>query len=114
MKNETIRETVEASAPDCIKVVINSCFGGFDLSDEAIVMYREAKNLAPETPVYYYEIARDDVDLVRIVETLGKKANNSYSYLKIVELPLWVMEKGWVIEETDGWEHIAENHCTWD
>ena len=59
-------------------------------------------------------IERDDVDLVRIVETLGKNANNSYSNLKIVELPLWVMEKGWVIKETDGWEHIAENHCTWD
>jgi hypothetical protein len=114
MKNETIRETVEASAPDCIKVVINSCFGGFDLSAEAEAMWREAKNIAPEDGVYLYDIARDDPDLVRIVETLGKKANQSYSDLKIVELPLWVMERGWVIKEYDGWEHVAENHCTWD
>jgi len=51
---------------------------------------------------------------VHIVETLGEKANSTYSQLKVVEVPMWLQEKGWTIQEDDGLEHIAEHHCTWD
>ena len=96
------------------KIVINTCFGGFSLSDEAITMYRERKGIAADArPTYVDELARDDADLIAVVEALGEKANNQYSELKVVEVPAWLRAKGWTIEEYDGREHIAENHQTW-
>ena len=100
---------------ETFKIVINTCFGGFGLSDEAITMYRERKGIAADTrPTYADELARDDADLIAVVEALGEKANDQYSELKVVEVPTWLKEKGWSIEEYDGREWIAENHCTWD
>ena len=100
---------------ETFKIVINTCFGGFGLSDEAITMYRERKGIAADTRLTYAdEIARDDADLIAVVEALGEKANDQYSELKVVEVPAWLKEKGWSIEEYDGREWIAENHCTWD
>ena len=108
---------------DTFKIVINNCFGGFDLSDEAIAMFRERKGTADtepqwqadtERPTYADEIARDDVDLIAVVEALGGKANTQYSEWKVVEVPMWLKEKGWTIEEYDGREYVAEYHCTWD
>ena len=99
---------------DTFKIVINGWYGGFGLSDEAEAMWSEAKNNADPDGVYYYDIMRDDPVLVHIVETLGEKANSTYSQLKVVEVPLWLREKGWTIQEYDGVEHIAETHCTWD
>jgi len=100
---------------DTFKIVINACFGGFDLSDEAIAMFRERKGIADtERPTYADEIARDDADLIAVVEALGGKANTPHSEWKVVEVPMWLQEKGWLIEEYDGREYIAEMHCTWD
>jgi hypothetical protein len=48
------------------------------------------------------------------VEALGEKANTTYAELKVIEVPVWVREKGWSIGEYDGWEWVAENHCTWN
>ena len=98
---------------ETFKVVINTCFGGFGLSDEAEEMYRAAKNIADPEGLYYWDIARDDADLVRIVEQLGEKANTTCSQLKVVEVPMWVQSKGWHIHEYDGSEHVSENHQTW-
>jgi len=99
---------------DTFKIVINTCFGGFELSDEAIAMFRERKGItADERATYSDELARDDVDLITVVEALGEKANTQYSELKVVEVPAWLREKGWLIEEYDGREYIAEHHCTW-
>ena len=99
---------------ETFKIVINTCYGGFGLSDEAEAMWRAVKKVADPDGVYYYDIMRDDPDLVYIVETLGEKANSTYSRLKVVEVPMWLKEKGWTIQEYDGVEHIAERHYTWD
>ena len=102
---------------DTFKIVINTSFGGFGLSDEAIAMFRERKGIpADERATYADEIERDDADLIAVVEALGseKAGDDRYARLKVVEVPLWLREKGWTIEEYDGSEHIAENHCTWD
>jgi hypothetical protein len=115
MNQNDIISTVEATAPDTFKIVINACFGGFSLSDEAITMFRERKGIAAdERATYADELFRDDADLIAVVETLGpKKASGRYANLKVVEVPMWLQEKGWDIEEYDGSEHIAENHQTW-
>jgi hypothetical protein len=53
--------------------------------------------------------------LIAVVEALGSKkaGDDRYALLKVVEVPMWLREKGWHIEEYDGSEHIAEDHQTW-
>jgi len=110
------------------KIVINRCFGGFGLSKEAIEKYAKLKRLSFAVeyskgnaflPLYRLEgkaffpqdISRNDEDLVKVVEELGKNANGAYADLKIVEIPDSVE---WKIEEYDGIEHVAEVHRTWE
>ncbi len=91
------------------KVVINTCFGGFCLSKLAEVIIAERKRMQV-ADLNLYDIARDDYDLVTVVEALGEKANGSYAKLKVVEIPADVQ---WDIAEYDGVKHIAEVHRTW-
>lgn len=91
-----------------MKVVINSCFGGFGLSEEA---YAE---LGIPWDGYGYDYAesekRSDPKLVEVVEKLGAKANGRHAKLRIVEIP---DDIEYTIEEYDGREHVAEAHSTW-
>lgn len=106
------------------QVVINTSYGGFGLSDEAIELYGKYNNLnlIKQGKSYYIDddyrnnfnhryIKRDDPILIRVVNELGDKANGKYSKLKIVEIPSDVQ---YTIEEYDGDEWIAEEHRTWD
>jgi len=90
-------------------IVINTCYGGFGISDRA---EREYKSLAGITDEDWsvYSIARDDPYLVKVVRDLGMAANGAYANLKIVEVPGGV---DWEIEEYDGNEHVAEKHRVW-
>jgi hypothetical protein len=56
------------------------------------------------------DIPRDDTNLIKVVEKLGKKASGSCAHLEIVEIPEDVQ---WEINEYDGNEHVAEVHRTW-
>jgi hypothetical protein len=86
-----------------MKIVINKCYGGFGLSEEAEELYIQKKNISGSLRG---DILRNDSVLVEVVETLGDKASGIYSKLKVVEIPDDVTD--WRIEEYDGWEHIAE------
>lgn len=112
------------------KIVINNCYGGFGLSDEAVELYFKYKgwNLCKEGKsklfTNYFIISdngerklfnssgleRDDHTLLRVVEELGEKANDMCASLAIVEIPDGVE---WEISEYDGLEHVAERHRTW-
>ena len=116
-----------------MKVVINTDFGGFGLSSEAmervldlkrityyketdkynnVHFYTKAQN-ANEVDNQYiceYDLERDDPALIQAVEEFKEKANGRYSDLKVVEIP---DDVDWVIHEYDGREHIAEKHRTW-
>lgn len=86
------------------KIVINTCFGGFGIS-------QEAENLMISYGVDPKKgYSRDNEVLVRVVEELGKQANCWFSDLKIVQIPDKVK---WQIEEYDGNEWVAEKHRTW-
>jgi hypothetical protein len=101
-----------------MKIVISQCYGGFSLSKEAQEMYLDSKCMERgELDSLYlyggmpYNVARDDADLVRIVETLGPEAaSGRNAQLKIVEVP---DEVDWYIEEYNGQEWVAEVHRTW-
>jgi hypothetical protein len=92
------------------KIAINTDFGGFGLSDQAINLYKILTGIPPAEDVYYWEIARNNPQLIQIVEQLGKNANTRYSTLKIVEIP---DDVEWQISEYDGVEWVAEKHRTW-
>ena len=112
------------------KIVINTDWGGFDLSHKAIVRYAELKgiNLLPVDNEYggtdYYvdgikddehyfwhlDIDRDDAALVQVVEELQEKSEGQYASLKVVEIP---DDVDWFIMEHDGREWVAERHRTW-
>jgi len=105
-----------------MKIVINTCYGGFGLSDSAMkrlielgytglteVEDAEAKRYG----VNYYgvnAIERTDPLLVQVVEELGEKADTRFSSLKVIEIPDDVKYR---IEEYDGVEWIAEDCREW-
>ena len=112
-----------------MKIVINICHGGFNLSDEAIRLYAKlvginlvealseycgtefyTDSISEETFFSHYDIARNDGFLIEAVETLGDAANGDYAKLKVVEIP---DDVEWHIHEYDGTEHVAEKHRTW-
>ena len=91
------------------KIVINTCFGGFGLSEESLEEYKSRKGITDEN---FFEriIPRDCPVLVAMVEEGGTDVDGIYSELKVVEIPENV---NWYIEEYDGMEHVAERHRTW-
>ena len=92
------------------KIVINTCYGGFGLSEEAFAQFREIKGLGVQYD-FDGDIPRDDPVLIQIVEQLGQRSHGDYAKLKVVEIPDDVK---WHIGEYDGCEWVAENHRTWD
>jgi hypothetical protein len=113
-----------------VKIVINSDYGGFSLSDEAILEYGRLKglnlvkdeNTSWSVSIFYKDtvakenyfedrdIPRNDPVLVEVVEKLGEAAYGFAASLKIVEIP---EDVDWYVEENDGREWVAEKHRTW-
>jgi len=112
-----------------MKVIINTVHGGFGLSDNAIRRLFELKGwkcvekkLKYNVILFYKEhisndslfleqdLERDDPDLVKVVEEMGKEADGRYAQLKIIDVPNDVK---WHISEYDGLERVAEDHRTW-
>lgn len=114
-----------------MKIVINGCFGGFGLSDEATKMYLELTVNDPQSKwfgwtvdhsttdwgsyswelyaglskksFWDHEINRTDPNLIKVVETLGEKANGDCAKLYIEDIPSGTLYK---IDEYDGIENI--------
>ena len=110
-----------------MKLVINSDYGGFGLSHEAILRYFELIGAKPRIeerptsiiPYYYYvddefwyddKIDRADPALVQVVEELGEKANGRCAKLKVVDIP---DDIEYYIDEYDGIESVHEKHRIW-
>ena len=111
-----------------MKIVINRCFGGFGLSNEAVLLYCElaginlSKHPEHESTLctywitdsgklfFDYELDRTDPILIKVVEELGEKANGLFAHLVIVEVPDGVR---WELREYDGNESIEETHRSW-
>ena len=89
------------------KIVINTCYGGFSLSQAGLERYKALTGLVPDS--YGRDLERDDPVLVRVVEEGG--ASGGISSLKVIEIPEGVK---WKIQEYDGAEWVAEAHRTWE
>lgn len=87
-----------------MKVVINTCFGGFSLSKDACDYLGIEKG---ECWDYY----RADPKLVECVEVLGRLADGPFSQLAIIEIP---DDVEWKIADYDGIEWVEELHRWWN
>ena len=112
--------TLRLSSPAKImprRILLNTKYGGFNLSGEAANMYRELTK-GVERPADWYiseDVKRDDPILLHVVDTLGLKASSgNLSSLGIAEIPDDVPEDGWIIQDYDGVEWVAEKHRKWN
>lgn len=92
-----------------MKLVVNKCFGGFSLSEEALDRLAKIKG-HPCSDVDFFWGDRSDPDLVQVVEELGDAANGADAKLRIVDIPDNIE---YDIAEYDGIETIHEKHRTW-
>jgi hypothetical protein len=109
------------------KIVINAAYGGFSVSEWGVRKLREWGNAIALKDVLKGErykngevckfdygscrdIARNDKDLVRLVEEYPNEANGSCAKLEVVEIP---DDVEWEIDSYDGWESIEEKHRSW-
>lgn len=107
-----------------MKLLINVCYGGYGISDEAIVLWAQKKNIAliKNTTEYgdysYYmdgdkiisghAIDRNDPVIIEVFEELGsERTSGMHGELALVELPDGCE---YDITEYDGWESISN---TW-
>ena len=57
-----------------------------------------------------YNIPRNNIHLVKVVEEMGQDAYGKYSKLEVIDIP---DDIEWEISEYDGWETIEEKHRSW-
>jgi len=121
-----------------MKIIINVCFGGFGLSNEAFNWLVQNKGwritdysddggyVDPTAEIvrnryhggteYCYsstlddDVVRQHPDVIEAVEILGGRADGDFAELKVVDIP---DDIEWEIKYYDGNEHIAEKHRTW-
>lgn len=122
-------EAQDSSADALDEVVINTQFGGFSISEEAVEWLREHDYDAGEEctlPGEYYDdgsgpvddykssfgfrLDRDDPGVVEVVRQLGSKASGEHASLSIVEVP---SDVDWVIDEYDGQEKVVDPNASW-
>ena len=86
------------------KIVINSCYGGFGLSEQAC-------QILGIKQIDSRYIKRDNPELIKLMEEKGSEfCSGKWASLKVVEIPDGVE---WEIEEEDGDEWVSEVHRTW-
>ena len=104
-----------------MKLLINKCYGGYGVSNEAIELWFSKKGLPMRTEIteygdtrYYHEdnmiwsIGRNDPTLIEIFEEIGsERTSGDHADLKLVELPDFCK---YTVGEYDGNEWIEE---TW-
>ena len=86
-----------------MKVVVNTCFGGFRLSQAAFRMLDEINAPKEHDEVYFFD-NRHDSNLVHVIETLGQEASGESSKLEVTEWPEGLPYK---IDDYDGREKVT-------
>ena len=104
-----------------MEIVINRCFGGFSVNRKCAevmaelgseIALRELEKDKPGLDFNSYEFEdRTDKYLIQAVKKLGKDANATHAYLKIITIPDGIK---WEIEDYNGMESVAEKHRKWN
>lgn len=103
-----------------MKIVLNKCYGGFSLSDEAHKRLGSTWKTYPgsysgghwELPAEFGDIYSSDISfrtsekLIAVVEELGAEANGTFAQLEVIHLPNDVADI--YIDEYDGIESVCE------
>ena len=108
-----------------MKIAINTCFGGYNLSNSAIAEYARLTGMDLEVDEYcdfnllkdgkYYSanrIKRTDPVLIEVIERLGDEAAGNCSRLEIVEIPTGEKYRITDYDGNEGIELASEIH--WD
>ncbi len=108
-----------------MKVVINTCYGGFGLSDaasEECIRRGMGIYFRPNpTGTHYGKYSIRDFEkrefrthptVVTVVEEMGEASWGTHAKLRVIDIPFNNCD-GWEIEEYDGYEFVAEKHKTW-
>lgn len=107
-----------------MKVVINTCYGGFALSQKALNRLSELGSKYVSifeeedfNEVYYNDVFdtyshefRTDEKVLQAVSELGEESWGTYSELKVIDIPDDVI---WQIDEYGGMEEIREVSRRW-
>ena len=111
-----------------MEIVINKCFGGFELSRAALELltekgtktfnsWEELKDnngiwiLCSKTEHYSnYNDQRTDKNLIEVVKLLGDASNGSCAELKVIEIPDGI---DYDIGNYDGMETVRETPRSW-
>ena len=87
------------------EIMLNVCFGGFGLSDEAMDEYR--KQCPGKEDIDDYTIDRHDPVMVNIVKEIGtRSAGSAFAEIRLVSIPSQYV-KYYSIHEYDGRESVA-------
>ena len=81
-----------------MKIILNKCYGGFGISDEALRMAG-----ITDTDEWGYDDLRTNPEVIKAVEILGEDANDEYSDLVVVEIS----------DAATDWEVDATDWCPW-
>ena len=84
-----------------MKIVINVCYGGFGLSDEAYNFFAEKLN---DEWTNEFDL-RSNPLFIQKVEENSQWVSDDYSKLRVVEIPDEATD--WTIDEYDGLERIT-------
>jgi hypothetical protein len=98
------------------KVVVNCCYGGFNLSDDAVKLFEELTAGVPRDQYWccVTDVRRDDPCLLEVIDRIGLAATSGrFAKLGIAEVPDHIPRDGWIILDYDGKEWVAEKHQTW-
>jgi hypothetical protein len=99
-----------------MKVVYNSCYGGYGLSEKAIKFIKDYCNnhgmpVPSDDDFVYHNIKRTHPALVAAVETLGNEVNGDFADLKIFESK----DDRYYIEDYDGKETVhTPSNIKWE
>lgn len=91
------------------KILYNSCYGGFDLSEKALSEYKKryitSKNSSDSENSFDLDDRTNEL-MIQICNELGSEANGNHSCIQITEIPLRFLNY-YKINEYDGAERIS-------
>lgn len=89
-----------------MKVVINRCFGGMSISNEACKFIEDNTGVKTWPHDYTDFNKRSDSELIKCIETIGKNnASGKYAKLEIITIP---DDADYEITNYDGMESVHE------